>query len=96
MLFSFIIVPISSRILWLLNDERQKLIDAIENHDVLRFVGGYPLVPDLHMKANTVQQAIQELGVVASIRVDIVRSNFKSKDDRKSVLRPMDDALFSK
>jgi hypothetical protein len=51
------------------------------------------LVPDLHMKANSVQQAIQALGVVASIRVDIFRSNFKSEDEWKSVLCPMDDAL---
>jgi hypothetical protein len=45
------------------------------------------------MKANSVQQAIQALGVVASIRVDIFRSNFKSEDEWKSVLCPMDDAL---
>ena len=93
MLYSLIIVPISLRILWQSNDERRKLIDAIENHHVLRFVGGYPLAPDLHSKANSVQQEIQQLGDVASIRVDTLRSNFKSEDECKSVLGPMDDAL---
>ena len=79
--------------LWQSNDERRKLIDAIENHHVLRFVGGYPLAPDLHSKANSVQQEIQVLGDVASIRVDTLRSKFKSEDEWKSVLGPMDDAL---
>ena len=93
MLFSFIIVPISLKILWLSNDERWKLIDAMGNHHVLRFVGGYPLGPDLHSKANSVQQESQGLGAVASIHVDMFRSNFKTEDEWKSVLGPMDDAL---
>jgi hypothetical protein len=93
-LFSFILVPISLRILWQPYDECRKLIDTIENHDVLRFVEGYPLVPDLHLKAKSVQQANQALGAVASIRVDIFRSNFKSEDNWKSVFYQMDDALM--
>ena len=93
MLFSFVIVPISLRILWQSRDKRRKLTDAMGSHDILSFIGSYPLVPDLHLKANSVQQAIQRLEPVASIRVDTLRSIFKSEDEWQSVLCLMDDAL---
>jgi len=77
---------------------RRELINVIENHDVLRFVGGYPLVPDLHLKANTVQQAIEALGALplATIRLDRFRSVFKTENECKSVLVPLDGALNRK
>jgi hypothetical protein len=85
--------------LWQSDDERRReLINVIENHDVLRFVGGYPLVPDLHLKANTVQQAIEALGAapLATILVDRFRSVFKTENECKSVLGPLIDALNSR
>jgi len=76
--------------------KRQKLIEAIEKHDVLWFVGGYPLPPDLNSNAASVQRAIQALGAnvaLASLNVDEFRATFKSEDEAKNVLSPMDDAL---
>jgi hypothetical protein len=99
MLFSFIIVLISSTILWQSLHRRQKLIDAIEKHDVLRFVGGYPLLPDLNSSAESVQRAIQALGAdvaLASFRLDNFRAIFRSEDEARNVLSPMDDALNCK
>jgi hypothetical protein len=98
-LFSFVIILISLRILWQSDGQRQKLIDAIEKHDVLQFVGGYPLPPNLNSNAASVQQAIQALGAnvaLASFNVDEFRVNFKSEDEAKNVLSPMDDALNRK
>ena len=99
MLFSFIIVLISIRILWQPSCQRQKLIGAIEKHDVLRFVAGYPLPPDLNSNAGSVRRAIHALGAnvaLASFNVDEFRANFKSGDEAKDVLSPMDDALNRK
>jgi hypothetical protein len=99
MLFSFIIVLISLTILRQSVDRRQKLIDAIEKHDVLRFVGGYPLPPDLNSSAGSVKQAIDALGAevaLASFRVDLFRAIFTSEPEARNVLIPMDDALNRK
>jgi hypothetical protein len=85
--------------LWQPVDRRQKLIDAIEKHDVLRFVGGYPLPPDLNSSAESVQRAIRALGVnvaLASFRLDEFRAIFRSEDEARNVLSPMDDALNRK
>jgi hypothetical protein len=98
-LFSVIITLISLRILWQSDGQRQKLIDAIEKHDVLRFVGGYLLPPNLNSNSASVQQAIQALGAnvaLASFDVDEFRANFKSEDEARNVLSPMDDALNCK
>jgi hypothetical protein len=97
-LFSFTIVLISLRILWQPSHQRQKLINAIGKQDVLRFVGGDPLPPDLNSNAVSVQRAIQALGpnvALASFRIDKFRALFKS-DEGKNVLGPMDDALNHK
>ncbi|KAN0121604.1 hypothetical protein V8E52_003500, partial [Russula decolorans] len=78
------------------DNKRQKLIEAIEKHDVLRFVGGSPLPPNLNSNAASVRQAIQALGTnvaLASLNVDEFRATFKSEDEAKNVLSPMDDAL---
>jgi hypothetical protein len=98
-LLSFIIVLISLRILWQPSHQRQKLIDVIEKHDVLRFVGCYPLPADLNLKAQSVQQAIQGFGAnvaLASLNIDTFRVKFISEDEGKDVLSPMDDALNHK
>jgi hypothetical protein len=42
--------------------KRDKLINTINKHRVLRFVGGYPLPPDLNLKAASVRQAIAARG----------------------------------
>jgi hypothetical protein len=44
---AFVTILTPLRILWQPFHQRQKLIDAIEKHCVLRFVGGYPLHPNL-------------------------------------------------
>jgi hypothetical protein len=98
-LFGFIIVLISLRILWQPSHQRQKLVDAIQKHDVLRFLGGYPLPPNLNSNAASVRQAIHALGAnvaLASFSLDEFRANFKSEDEAKIVLPPMDDALDRK
>jgi hypothetical protein len=97
-LSSFIIVLISLRILWQPSHQRQKLIDAIGKQDVLRFVGGYPLPPDLNSNAPSVQQTIHALGenvALASFRIDKLRALFES-DEGMDVLGPIDDALNRK
>ena len=99
MLFSFIIVLISLRILWQPSCQRQKLIGAIEKYDVLRFVAGHPLRPDLNSDAGSVRRAIHALGAnvaLASFNVDEFRANFKSGDEAKDVLSPMGAAFKRK
>jgi hypothetical protein len=102
MLFSFIIVLISLRILWQPYHQRQKLIDAIEKHRVLRFVGGYPLAPDLNSDAASVKRAIDSIDApdanvaLASLRLDGFRANFKSRFEATHVLPPLCEALGRK
>ena len=96
MLFSFIIVLITLRILWQPPHQRRKLIDAIGKHHVLRFVGG-PLA--LNSNAESVQRAIHALGAdvaLASFKFDEFRANFKSEGEAKYILPPMEDALDRK
>ena len=98
MLFCFVIVLISLKILWQPSDQRQKLIDAIEKHDVLRFVGGYPLRPKLTLKADSVKTAIEGLGAnvaLASLKYDVFRGHFKSEGEAR-IITTMDDALDSR
>ncbi len=53
--------------------ECQKLIDALEQHPVLRFVGAYPLLPDLKSTAKSVTQAVKAFGsnvALATLHLD--------------------------
>ena len=79
--------------------QRQKFIDAIEKHRVLRFVGGYPLPPDLNLTAASVSQAIEALGpnvTLASIRLDAFKAHFISQGEARNILAPMEHALARK
>jgi hypothetical protein len=94
MLFSFIIVLISLRILWQPSHQRRKLINAIKKQRVLQFVGGYPPPKN----AKSVQRAIEALGAdvaLASFRLDKFRANFISEFEA-NFLSQMDDALDRK
>ena len=54
----------------------------MEKHDILRFVGGYSLPPDLNSDAPSVREAIKRLGAnvaLASIRSDVFRAHFISE-----------------
>ncbi len=75
--------------------QRQKLIDAIEEHHVLRFVGG-PLPPNLNSNAESVQRAIHAFGADVALASFKFRANFISEGEAKYVLPPMDDALDRK
>ncbi|KAM6498794.1 hypothetical protein JOM56_006742 [Amanita muscaria] len=78
---------------------RQKLIHAIKRHRVLRFVGGYPLPPNINLGANSVSNALTALGsdvVLATINLDTFRAHFVIEDQARDVLGPMEDALARK
>ena len=84
--------------MWQPSNQRQKLIDAIEKHRVLRFVGGYPLPPDLNLTAASVTQAIEALGpnvTLATIKLDTFKAHFISEGEVR-VLAPMEGALARK
>jgi hypothetical protein len=94
----FVIVLILLKILWQPSDQRQKLIDAIEKYDVLRFVGGYPLRPELTLRADSVKTAIEGLGAnvaLASLKYDEFRGYFKSEGETR-IITSMGAALDSK
>jgi hypothetical protein len=96
---SFITVLSLLRILWQPSHQHQNLIDAIEKHRVLRFVGGYPLPPNLKLVATSVIQAINALGpniTLASIKLDAFKAHFISEDEARNVLTPMEGALTRK
>jgi hypothetical protein len=70
----------------------------MKQHRILRFVGGYPL-PDLNLKAASVQKALAALGtdvVLATLDVDTFRAHFITEDQARDILGPMDDALESR
>ncbi|KAF8718973.1 hypothetical protein AX14_011619 [Amanita brunnescens Koide BX004] len=74
-------------------DERQKLINTIKKHHVLRFVAGYPLLPNL-----TVEEAISAFDssdALASINVDELRQHFK-EPGILNVLEPVEEAYSKK
>lgn len=76
--------------------DRQSLINTISKYDVLRFVGAYPLPPDLNLKSMKVREAISALGTdqpLATIRVDDFRIKFTSEREDKNILAPMEYAL---
>ncbi|KAM6498788.1 hypothetical protein JOM56_006736 [Amanita muscaria] len=78
---------------------RQKLIHAIGQCRVLRFVGGYPLPPNLNLGGSFVDQAFTALGpdvVLATIHLDTFRAHFFTEDQARDVLVPMDHALTRK
>ena len=80
-------------------EKRQKLKDAIEKHCILRFVGGYPLHPNLKSGALSVVRAIDDLGpnvALATIRLDEFKASFISEDEVRNVLVPMEHALARK
>jgi len=96
---SFVAVLSSLRILWQPSHQRQKLINAIEKHHVLRFVGGYPLPPNLKSTAASAIRAIDALGpnvALASIELDTFKAHFISDDEARNVLAPMEHALAHK
>jgi len=68
----------------------------MEKYRVLRFIGGYPLPPNLKLVATPVSQAIDALGpnvALASIELDEFRAHFISKDEARSILVPMEHAF---
>ena len=78
-------------------DRRQKLIDAINKHHILRFVGA----PNLDLKAASVKQAISALGPntpLATIDLHAFQADFLTKYEHENVLTPMEHwhALASK
>ncbi|KIL71414.1 hypothetical protein M378DRAFT_6158 [Amanita muscaria Koide BX008] len=78
---------------------RQKLIHAIEQCRVLRFVGGYPLALNLNLGGSSVNKAFTALGpdvVLATINLDIFRAHFVTEVQARDVLEPMDHALTRK
>jgi hypothetical protein len=96
---SFIIVLNSLRILWQPSHQRQRLINAIEKHHVLRCVAGYPLLPDLELTADSVIQALGTLGpniALASVNLDMFKAHFISEYEAMNVVAPMDHALARK
>jgi hypothetical protein len=77
----------------------QKLIEAMKKYHVLLFIGGYPLIPDLNSRAESVQNVIQRLGpnaALATFNVDTFRGIFKSEGEARNILVPMDAALNRK
>jgi len=71
----------------------------MEKHTILRFIGGYPLLPNLKLAASSVNQAIDVLGpnaALALIELDEFKSQFISEDEVKNVLAPMEHALTCK
>ena len=86
-------------ILWQPSHQCQKLIDTIEKHCVLHFVGGYPLPPNLTLVATSLIQAIDVLGpnvALASVKLDAFKAHFISEDEARNVLAPMEHALACK
>ena len=84
--------------MWQPSNQRQKLIHAIEKHHVLRFIGGYPLPPDLNLTAASVTQAIEALGpnvTLATIKLDAFKAYFISEGEVR-VLKPIEHALARK
>ena len=65
-------------------------------HRVLRFVGGYPLPPNLNSRATSVSQTIDVFSqnvALASINLDAFKAHFISEDEARNVLAPMEHAL---
>ena len=78
--------------------QREKLRDAMQKYDILRFVAGYPLPPDLNSTANSVKNAINALGqnvALASIQLDTFRAHFISEGEA-GILEVMEHALSHK
>ena len=62
-------------------------------------MGGYPLPPDLNLRAASVTNAISALGtgvVLATINMDAFRAHFIAEDQARGVLEPMEHALAEK
>jgi hypothetical protein len=79
--------------------ERQKLIDAMGRHPVLRVVGSYSLPPNLKSTSGTVTKALNAFGsnvALATLRLDTLRANFISPKEANNLLAPLDHALACK
>jgi hypothetical protein len=90
---------LSTEVLKRKSSERQKLIDALKRHPVLRFVGAYPLPPDLNLRAKSVVQAISRFGSnapLATLRLDTFRAAFISEKEGANLLVPLEHALALK
>jgi len=71
----------------------------MKKHRVLRFIGGFPLPAKLGLKADSVQEAIKDLGqhgALASLDIDTFRAHFIRRDEAKKILVPVEDALNRK
>jgi hypothetical protein len=80
-------------------DRRQRLIDELENHNILRFLGGYPLPPKLDLKATSVNQAIYTLDTdvpLAALNLYAFKAEFLQSHEFRDVLIPMDHAFDRK
>lgn len=78
--------------------KRDLLIKTINSYKVLRFVAGYPLPPDLNLKADWVVEAIAALGHVAlaTLEIDAFRSHFISDAEARTILEALEYALDCK
>jgi hypothetical protein len=62
-------------------------------------VGGYPLPPNLNLRAKSVHEALTALGpdvVLATIDLDTFRGCFITEDQARDVLGPMEHAFTCK
>jgi hypothetical protein len=60
-------------------------------------VAGYPLPPNLDLKADSVKRALKALGptvILATLNVDTFRGHFISENQARTVLDPMDHAIM--
>jgi hypothetical protein len=75
---------------------RQKLVDALRRHTILRFVGGYPLPPNLNSEALSVNQAISALGTnvpLATLDLHAFEGHFLASHEFSDCLAIMNSAL---
>jgi len=70
--------------LWQPPDLRLKLIHAIEQHRVLRFLGGYPLPPNFDSSVCGTLAALGPDVVVANVNLDTFRPQFITADQAKA------------
>jgi hypothetical protein len=77
---------------------RKKLIDTIQRFTILRFLAGFPLPANLNLAADSVKQALLDLGPVplATISLDTFRAKFISPGEATNILEPMEHALARK
>jgi len=77
-------------------NRRQKLVDALRNRNILRFVAGYPLPPNLNLRAPSVRQAISALGAnapLATLNLHSFEAEFLTDHEFRDVLAIMRSAV---